>query len=174
LALVQQFEYWYLEAADTLLFEAHDYYYQSIANHFDPAIEVKLLTPESRHRFFVATEPVTIDGKTMPGMSQLEQLMGFSYPKAAGKPSLEVATTTGDYCLDIEASLLLFRPAEAHWLREAFSPTQLSAIITYANHHSSSDEEVSPLQQDADRELFERNQAAIEAEMNQHGGGFLM
>lgn len=174
LSLVQQFEYWYLEAADSLLFEAHDYYYQAIANHLEPAIEVELLTPESRHCFFVATEPFTIDGKTMPGMSQLEQLMGFSYPKAAGRPSLEVVATTGDYCLDIEASLLLFRPAEAHWLREAFSPTQLSAIITYVNQQTTEDGEVSALQQEADREFFERNQAAIEAEMSQHGGGFLM
>ena len=175
LSLVQRFEYWYLEAADSVLFDEHRYYYQAIANHLTPMIDVTLLTAQSRHRFFVATEPAKLpDGKTVPGMSQLEQLMGFSYPKP-GKvtSSLEAVATTGDYCLDVEASLLLFRPAEAQWLRQAFSPTQLSAIITYANQQSSQDGEVSEAQQEADREFMERNQAAIDAEMNQHGGAFL-
>jgi hypothetical protein len=176
LSVVRQFEYWYLEAADTVLFTAHEYYYQAIANHLAPSVEVKLLIPQSRHQFFVATEPTpTPEGETMPGMSQLEQLMGFSYPKPGkGVPSLEVVATTGDYCLDIEASLLLFRPDQAHWLRTAFSPTQISAIITYVNQQSNQDGEVSQLQQEADRDYFNRNQAAIAAEMADHGGGFLL
>lgn len=179
LEAVQQIDGWYEEESDPLLFENYEPYYQAIAQHLKPCIEPKGLTRRSRHRFFIATELVPDPHNPdhwSPGLSELEVLMGFTYPGAESKSSQavpQVPVTTGNYCLDLEASLLLFRPDQAQWLRQTFSPPELAEMLKYAQQKSSSEEETSEAQQEADREFFAKHEAAITAQLGQVGGGFL-
>lgn len=176
---VRQFEYYYLPTADGILFEEFSPYYQAIADRLVPSFSAAALDPASRHRFFIASDAVPNpldDDELVPGLPELEALMGYSYSsEVSDRPAASTPNvTTGDRHWDLITGLLLFRPTEARWLAETYSPDALSAILNCANSLQPDAEGVTDAQRQHDQELFERNQAQIDAALKQQGHSFLL
>lgn len=122
----------YPERFDEVLYPKFRIYYQKIAGFFN--INSDKLTRISRHHFFVATEPIEYNNNLIPGLSYLQQLLGYNYPS----PTLETKDiegqtliTTGDPNLDIVAdALLIFKVAG---LENYYSLNELSKLCKQAN-----------------------------------------
>lgn len=116
------------ESYDAELFWRFKKFYQKIGKFFD--IEVEQLKEKSRHHFFIGTEPVKIKNNIRIGLSLIEQLLGFDYPKDAAAIEIDNLTTTGDPFLDITThALLIFKVAD---LNERFSLEDLHKMCKLA------------------------------------------
>lgn len=116
--------------ADAVLYPQFKLYYQKLGNMMNPVVDCDRLTPESRHEFFVCTEPVEHGEQRLPGLSGLEQLMGFSYNTEAGE---EPDKTTGDINLDILTSVVLsFKGGSGIALAKRYSRESLVKMCNYA------------------------------------------
>lgn len=167
---VRQFQHYHLLEADAVLFEEFAPYYQAIANQLDPPFDVATLTPTSRQRFFIATDPICpqLDSDTwFAGLSQLEELMGFEMvigENGGGEESI-------DPHLELLTGLLLFRPSEAEWMSHRFSSRQLGKILQIASELQPGEDGVSERQRKKDLEAFNQNEAAIQAQFAQTAAG---
>ena len=92
------------------------------------------LTPVSRHYFCICTEPIG-DGDTYrPGLSLLEQLMGFSLKEVPPPdPNAPEYPTTGDEVLDVKVDLFLIFKRHAPKLWESHSLEELALMSRQAN-----------------------------------------
>lgn len=102
---------WPPEDVADLIYSKLPRHFQKLGALFDPPIETDCLDPISRHQFFVCTDPVTIPGydKPVPGLSGLEQIMGFTHADPNAEP-VKLEYSTGDPELDILVdSLLIFK-----------------------------------------------------------------
>lgn len=123
--------YTWPEKVDELMFPAFKLYYQKIAQFFD--VNPEQLTQESRHHFFIATEPIEYNGQMIQGLSYLEKLLGYDYPpeNKSEQPSQDVVITTGDHNLDIIAdAILIFKVGG---LENCYSLDELSKLCKQAN-----------------------------------------
>ena len=89
------------------------------------------LTDESRHLLLVCTAPIG----DRPGLSQIEQLMGYSLEKTAEVvvDDGRVAPTTGDYVLDVKTDLYLIFKRHAPKLWEIHSLEECALLCKQAN-----------------------------------------
>lgn len=116
--------------ADAVLYPQFKLYYQKLGNIMNPVVDCDRLAPESRHEFFVCSEPIEHDGRLLPGLSGLEQLMGFSYSTESSEPPDK---TTGDITLDILTSVALtFKGGAGIALAKRYSREELVKICNYA------------------------------------------
>ena len=119
------------EEIDSKMYPILKLYYQKIGVFFD--VNPELLTQSSRHNFFIATEPIEYKGQLIPGLSFLEQLLGYAYPKeeiSEGQTS-EPIITTGDQNLDIITdAILIFKIGG---LESHYSLDELAKLCKQAN-----------------------------------------
>jgi hypothetical protein len=92
------------------------------------------LTPASRHHFCICTEPVGDSETYRPGLSLLEQLMGFSLKEVPPPdPNTPEYPTTGDEVLDVKVDLFLIFKRHAPKLWESHSLEELALMSRQAN-----------------------------------------
>jgi hypothetical protein len=130
-------------------------YYHKIAQCLLPSFNPETLTPLSRFRFFIYSEPVELeDIGPAPGLSQLDRLLGYTYQTgktATTKPLI----TSGDSVLDLLADLLLVFKSDTQWLMERYPTQTLSQLAVQACKRQ--DPELQKrLQREADQKLFEK------------------
>ncbi len=177
LTLVQGFDYAYLPQTDPILFGNFEPYYAAIASLLKPAFDVSKLTSESRHGFFIATALTTNYDEQCPddptivlGLSCLESLMGYSLPTF--EPDNEIRLTSGDDDADLVAALQLCFKGSALEMTRRYCRQDLINILKQAQNLLRGEEAIKELQSEKDRELFERNQASIEAQFKAMGANF--
>jgi hypothetical protein len=118
--------------ADAKIYSALGYYYEAVSRLVNPLIIVPRLTPKSRHEFFICTDPVKhpYEDVMLPGMSGLEQLMGFNY--SFGERH-EPEHTTGDINLDVLTGVVLSFKKNALPLASMLGVDDLSQMVGHAN-----------------------------------------
>ena len=128
------------EDLDSKLYPLLKIYYHKIAVFFE--INPDQLTQESRHHFFIATEPIEYKNQLIPGLSLLEKLLGYDYPKEDASElvkSSEEIITTGDPSLDIIAdAILIFKIGG---LENHYSLDELAKLCKQANERLKQAEE---------------------------------
>lgn len=109
-------------------------YYQKVIQLVDSSVNCSKLLPSSRHLFFICTEPMQYGEQLIPGLSGLEQLMGFSLPKFGEKPQPrdESVPTTGDSVLDVKVDIFLVFKNRATRLIEEHSLDELCRMAKQA------------------------------------------
>lgn len=157
---IQQVNGYWLVDGDSVFFAHYRIYYDKIAARCNPAFDPALLTPSSRHRFFVATNPVEhpeMKGQLLPGVSGLEQLLGYTYH--VQKPT-KPRVTSGDNEIDVLALLALL-PTSPHlpWLAENYSITDLGKLCKQVSDKSREDEVLKELEDEWLQERFDQELA---------------
>ena len=164
---VREFEGYYHPSADPILFEEYRFCYEAIASLLYPQFNPGDLASQSRHQFFVATDPVPhpeAPDKLTPGVSMLEGLMGFGYGNAGSEPLI----TTGDSGLDLRAMLLLNFKEQVPWLVANHTREELALILRQASEMQDP-EFVKQKQRTRDRDNFEAQAGAIAAQLENMG-----
>lgn len=121
------------ETLDSDIYPEFKIYYDKIAYFFD--IKPEKLNQTSRHKFFIATEPIEYKKQLIPGLSYLEKLLGYDYPTETDETDTSTSgdevITSGDTNLDIIAdSLLIFKVAG---LENHYSINELAKLCKQAN-----------------------------------------
>lgn len=163
---------------DRLLFEAFEAHYRAIAQRLPEPFDPAELTPESRHRFFVSDGMIphpTAEGRTYPGLSQLESLLGMSYqkteavPKTIGVPAPPKAViSTGDGVLDLIVDTMLVFEDLGPWVIDRFDASAIAKLITQKCDRQRGDDALKEKQAELDKTWFVENEAKI---MQWRGGG---
>lgn len=176
LALIAKFDYAYLPQTDPVLFENFAPYYEAIAHLLKPRFDPAQLTPSCRHAFFIATDlfPAAVADSEEPtlilGLSNLETLMGYQLPKGSNTSQAGVIRlTSGDDDADLVAALLLCFKFNALEMTRRYARQDLINILKQAQNLLRGEEAIDELQRERDRELFEKNQAEIEAQFRKLG-----
>jgi hypothetical protein len=93
------------------------------------------LTDESRHLLLVCSAPVGEGENLRPGLSYLEQLMGYSLEQKPQQsaPSSTPPPTTGDYVLDVKADLYLIFKRHAPQLWQMHSLEECALLCKQAS-----------------------------------------
>jgi hypothetical protein len=160
---------------DNNLFPIFSDCYTAIANLLRPSFNPAYLTQESRHRFFVATDPTETEKGLILGLSGLEYLLGLSpheedTPKPQSiSPLAPPIPTSGEVEIDIWADLLLLFPDTGMQLARIFPLQVLSKLIRQSSDRQRGESAIKELQQQRDRELFEKNATAIDDQFKQMG-----
>lgn len=127
---------WPIESAGDL-FSEFGLYFRKLSELFRPQLDPGRMTPESRHEFFICTEPfpgLHDPEQLLPGLSGLEQLLGYSYQVASDKPKARPRLEgTGTPDLDVLTSALLMFKEAALPLAHKVSTTALAKMIGFAN-----------------------------------------
>lgn len=125
---------WPAENVAQPIYSAYALHFRKLGAILNPPIDTDLLDPISRHHFFVCTEPVAVDwhDKPLPGLSGLEQLMGFAH----SDPNVErtqSATTTGDAELDVLVDTLLIFKGRGYQIAQMLGVEDLCKACKQAN-----------------------------------------
>ncbi|MBL1177684.1 hypothetical protein [Pantanalinema sp. GBBB05] len=169
---VRALDGFYFVHADAVLFQHYEAYYQAIADRLEPAFRAADLTPQSRHQFFIATDPIPNPlnpSEQVVGLPQLELLMGYGYPEPGNMSETE-PLTSGNEDMDLLASLSLCTPQYLGLAASCSRADLVDFIKQYTNLRSHGSDETA--HEEKDRAWYERNQAAIEQEFRQQGGIF--
>ena len=124
---------WPPDEVAEVLYKNFPLHYQKVGELL--GLECDRLTDESRHLLLVCTAPVGEDESVRPGLSQIEQLMGYSLEKSAEvvvDDGREVPTT-GDYVLDVKTDLYLIFKRHAPKLWEIHSLEECALLCKQAN-----------------------------------------
>ena len=145
-------------------------YYQKIGRSlgFDP----ERLLSESRHEFFVATEPVVVPAIALdpiPGLSGLERLLGLSYPESVEAKSEKIVITSGSVDVDLLVDISLVFKELTPWLTKQYSREFLAKMVKQGSDRLRGDDAIKELQKKADTEYTEKNYSAIAAQMRLRG-----
>lgn len=154
-------EAWYEDLADELLWLQHEVFYRAIGDAM--GIVPSELSAPDRHQLFIATEPIEHQGQSLPGLSWLEQLMGYEYD-LRGLTSGSSPLTSGDGDADLIAACHLILGDNAIPYMERFSRPKLLKILEQCNNLSNREEIEKERQEATDRAAFETNEAAITAQ----------
>ena len=123
---------WPPEEVAAVLYKNFGRYYQKVTELF--GVECDRLTDESRHLLLVCTQPFGEEENLRPGLSFLEQLMGYSLEKSeVQEPTGKPAPTTGDYVLDVKTDLYLIFKRHAPKLWEIHSLEECALLCRQAN-----------------------------------------
>lgn len=126
------------EELDAKIYPILKTYYRKIAHFFD--INSDLLTQNSRHHFFIATEPIQYKEQLIPGLSLLEKLLGYDYPKEDFITTDIDVVSTGDPTLDVIAdAILIFKVGG---LENHYSLDELAKLCKQANDRLKQAEEL--------------------------------
>lgn len=156
---------------DAALYKKLRIYYQKIGRSlgFDP----DNVLPESRHEFFVATEPVivpAISPNPIPGISGLEQLLGMkSYPESAEVRSEKVMVTSGSVDIDLAVDVALIFKELTPWMVRQYSRETLAKMVKQGSDRLRGEKAIKELQREKDKDFTERNYGAIAAQMRLRG-----
>lgn len=152
---------------DSLLYNRLVIYYQKIAACLVPTFDVDRLTPVSRFRFFICSEPIETEHGYLPGLSQLDQLLGYSYNHPIADPNkpAKAVITSGNPIVDLTAELLLVLKSDARWLMEQYSVEFLSQMLTQMAQRQDPEAQ-QRLQKEKDQEYFER--ANVDTALKEH------
>lgn len=150
---------WPPEESDEQIYPKFKLYYQKLGEMLTPPIDCDRLLPESRHKFFVCTDPVEHEGRMLPGLSGLEQIMGYSYSTERGEPPDK---TTGDVTLDILTSVVLtFKGGSGIALAKRYSREDLVKMVNYAGQLLKASTDSEDDSKDS-KEIYKAPAAAIE------------
>lgn len=123
---------WPPEEVGAVLYEHFSVYYQKVGELL--GVKCDRLTDESRHLLLVCTAPIGDEGEMRPGLSQIEQLMGYSLEnKVEVALDGRVAPTTGNYVLDVKTDLYLIFKRHAPKLWEIHSLEECALLCKQAN-----------------------------------------
>lgn len=168
---IQQVNGYWLVNGDPVFFQHYRIYYEKIAARCNPVFDPSLLTPTSRHKFFVATDPVKhpeAKDSLVPGVSGLEQLLGYTYHvQKPTKPRI----TSGDNEIDILALLALL-PTSPHlpWLAQNYSVSDLSKLVKQVSDKSREEEVLKELEDEWLQERFDQELAgSVEEQLKAMG-----
>lgn len=121
---------------DEVIYPQFKQYYQKVGDLLLPRVECDRLLPTSRHAFFVCTDPIKHPKteQSLPGLSGLEQIMGYSYHQdSGGEEGDKSLKGTGDPTLDILTSAVLIFKAGGIALAKRYSREDLVKMCVYAN-----------------------------------------
>ena len=130
------------------------------------------LIPESRHEFFVATEPVVVPAiapDPIPGLSGLERLLGLSYPEETEAKADKVMITSGSVDIDLLVDLVLLFKENAQWIYRQFPREFVAKAIKQGSDRLRGEDAIKELQKQKDTEYTEQNYSAIAAQMRLRG-----
>lgn len=129
-------EVWPPERVAAELYSSFKVYFQKLGGLFDPVINTDILDPIDRHLFFICTEPIELPQyqNLVPGLSGLEQLMGYKYADPSAPPSPEPEYTTGNSELDILVDTLLIFKRNGYKLAQMMGLNDLSKCCVQANN----------------------------------------
>lgn len=155
---------------DTALYKKLRIYYQNIGRSlgFDP----DNVLPESRHEFFVATEPVVVPAiapDPVPGLSGLERLLGLLYPESTEVKAEKVMITSGSVDIDLTVDVALVFKELTPWMVQRFSRETLAKMVRQGSDRLRGEEAIKELQAEKDKDFTERNYGAIAAQMRLRG-----
>ena len=157
---IHQLNAYWLPECDPVFFPHFQVYYEKIAARCSPPFDPSRLTSYSRHRFFVATDPVEhpeMKGQLLPGVSGLEQLLGYTYH--VQKPS-KPRVTSGDNEIDTVAMLaLLPTSTQLPWLVDRYSITDLGKLCKQVSDKSREEEVLKELEDQWLQEQFDQELA---------------
>ncbi|MBN3946434.1 MAG: hypothetical protein HWQ38_08050 [Nostoc sp. NMS7] len=123
---------WPPDEVALVLYNNFPLHYQKVAELL--GVKCDRLTDESRHLLLVCTAPVGEDESVRPGLSHVEQLMGYSLEKTpVVVDDGRVAPTTGDYVLDVKTDLYLIFKRHAPKLWEVHSLEECALLCKQAN-----------------------------------------
>jgi len=117
---------------DGTLFPRLTPYYNQIAACMLPAFAPIDLDERSRHRFFVGGDRDEANPSAPSPLSQLERLLGLSYPDPTAKPAPPPLITSGDPVIDLQANLLLMFKSDTQWLMDRHPIAHLSKLVVQA------------------------------------------
>lgn len=165
--------YWEPEC-DRYLYTSFSNYYHAIAQRLSDSFDPAILTPASRHRFFIASEPVPHPAdstQTLPGLSQIEQLLGMSYskpsPPTTGIPAPAIAEiTTGDRVLDLITDTYLIFEGAATAIIDRFDAETVGKMIRHKCDRQRGEEALKERQGAIDKEWMVKYEQQI---MSQNG-----
>lgn len=144
-------------------------HYQKLMALIDSGVDCDRVLPSSRHLFFICTEPIQqVEGKLIPGLSGLEQLMGFSLPKPGDEAPKkdESSPTTGNVVLDVKTDIYLVFKSRAPRLIEEHSLDELCRIAKQAGDRmqqakEGEDDSEQEIKEAEDDDWFKGKKAAI-------------
>ena len=124
---------WPPDEAAQVLYETFPLHYQKLTELLE--LECDRLTDESRHLLLVCTAPVGEGESIRPGLSQIEQLMGYSLEKSSVVvvDDGSFVPTTGNYVLDVKTDLYLIFKRHAPKLWEIHSLEECALLCKQAN-----------------------------------------
>jgi hypothetical protein len=153
---------WGDDLSDEMLFAEFGAFYAAIGAQLD-GLDPGLLNPRDRHRLFICAGTIEYQGQTIPDLSLLEKLMGYEYDFSEPDPSAKPPITSGDADADLIAACNLVLGVNAAPYMERFSRPQLLRILEQTHNLQNREEVEKQRQQEADKELFSKNEAAISA-----------
>jgi hypothetical protein len=120
---------------DLQIYPIFSNFYQQIGDLLTPKVNCDMLLSESRHSFFVCTDPITIaNGEQILGLSRLEQLMGYGYKEGEESTgNYDDGPSSGDTLLDAIADSLLIFKKNAPFMFKHFSLEDVSKIALQAS-----------------------------------------
>lgn len=144
--------------------------YEAIANLLTPSFNPGLLTPLSRHEFFIATAPFPHPTKPevmMAGLSNLHFMRGLTEPKApsAGSSDDVVIISSGDEEADLLADMLLLFPENFKALKKRYPVVTLTKTVKQYCDRRRGQEAIDEIRSKRDQEIFDRNADAVAAEL---------
>ena len=159
---IKQSHFW-LVSKDSFLFVAFREFYEALSDEIGVK-RVEDLLPKYRHQFFIATDPVAVGDRTLPGLSGIQKLLGYSYSTNA-KPkkktnAIPVAdlsmVTTGDQVLDTFTALHLAFGDSATWIADNFGLPDCNKLIEHLYDRRDTESALKRIQTRIDKQYFEK------------------
>lgn len=137
MSIAQRLTGWWDTSADRQLYSTWDVLYQEIAQRCTPTFDPATMTSHDRHCFFVAQEPVQIGDQWSPGLSTLDQILGYSYPTPqdlANRPKNQPPPlTTGNPILDLVTDICLVFKQSAPWIIRTYGVEEARMLLVQGN-----------------------------------------
>ena len=118
---------------------------KQLAEMLHPGLEQRCdeMALDSRHRFFVASQPIDYENEKLPGLSGLDRLLGYSHKNTVIQkehPEQEddsafieqIIDSTGSHILDLIVDANLVFKGRADRLLKRHSPTEITNMLIYA------------------------------------------
>lgn len=127
------------------LYQDLKWYYQAIADNLSPPVNTEELDPLCRHQFFICGEPVPHwedPNVEIPDLSNLEKLLGHSYPEPGTQITEPVSTfepPSADYDAYMIAALVINFPNSGLEMADRFDSDFLNKVLKDAAHLSDPD-----------------------------------
>ena len=120
-------------SADAIIYPKFKKYYQKIFEFLFSTLKLSTdaLEPISRHRFFICSEPVEINGQMVLGLPELSKLMGYSLNQTTDTPAQK---DDFDPITKLTADILLIFKGRARWLLENYGVGELNQIAIAASN----------------------------------------
>lgn len=159
-AAIETSPIWHESIAEESLYQAHRSLYQAIGQLLN--IDTDNLSSTDRHRLFICTAAIEHGEHLIPGLSILEQLMGYEYDFSEPTESTEIVLSSGDNDADLIAGCHLALGENAIALMQRFSRRKLLKILEQVNNLSNREERLKEEQSKRDNAVIDQNFAEVE------------